>query len=58
MFDDLDLNESNIKRIEWRLYETEDEVLLTLFYGIGLIYGTRCNQVENVIYDRHFVSKK
>lgn len=56
MFDYLGLNESDIKRIEWRLYETEDEALITLFYGMGLLYGTRCNQSENVIYDRHFVS--
>lgn len=27
-----------------------------MFYGIGLLYGARCNQFENVIYDRHFVS--
>lgn len=56
LFDGLNLNESDIKRIEWKLYETEDEAIITLFYGIGLLYGTRCNQFENVIYDRHFVS--
>lgn len=56
LFDDLNLNEGDLKRIEWNLYETEDEALITLFYGMGLLYGTRCNQAENIIYDRHFVS--
>ena len=26
-----------------------------MFYGIGLLYATRCSD-ENIIYDRHFVS--
>jgi len=56
LFENLNLNESDIKKIEWKLYETEDEALITLFYGIGLMYGTRCNTEENIIYDRHFVS--
>lgn len=56
LFDGLNLDENDIKNIEWKLYETQDEALITLFYGIGLLYGTRCNLSENIIYDRHFVS--
>ena len=37
------------------MYEIEDKAILTMFYGIGLLYGTRCSN-ENIIYDRHFVS--
>lgn len=56
LFDGLNLDENEIKNIEWKLYETQDEALITLFYGMGLLYGTRCNLSENIIYDRHFVS--
>ncbi len=56
LFDGLNLDENDIKNIEWKLYETQDEALITLFYGMGLLYGTRCNLSENIIYDRHFVS--
>lgn len=56
LFEKLNINESQLKALEWKLYETEDEALLTLFYGLGLLYGTRCNPEQNVIYDRHFVS--
>ena len=56
LFDGMNLNDSDLKRIEWKLYETEDEALITLFYGIGLLYGTKDNCSENVIYDRHLVS--
>ena len=34
LFDGMNLNDSDLKRIEWKLYETEDEALITLFYGI------------------------
>ena len=56
LFESLNINESQLKDLEWKLYETEDEALLTLFYGLGLLYGTRCNPDQDVIYDRHFVS--
>ena len=56
LFDGLNLDENEIKNLEWKLYETQDEALITLFYGMGLLYGTRCNLSENIIYDRHFVS--
>ena len=56
LFENLNINESQLKALEWKLYETEDEALLTLFYGLGLLYGTRCNPDQDVIYDRHFVS--
>lgn len=56
LFENLNLSESELKDLEWKLYETEDEALLTLFYGLGLLYGTRCNLNQNIIYDRHFVS--
>ncbi len=56
LFNGLNLDENEIKNIEWKLYETQDEALITLFYGMGLLYGTRCNLSENIIYDRHFVS--
>lgn len=56
LFESLNINESQLKDLEWKLYETEDEALLTLFYGMGLLYGTRCNYNQDIIYDRHFVS--
>ena len=56
LFENLNINESQLKALEWKLYETEDEAILTLFYGIGLLYGTRCNYNQDIIYDRHFVS--
>lgn len=56
LFETLNIDESQLKNLEWKLYETEDEALLTLFYGLGLLYGTRCNLNKNIIYDRHFVS--
>ena len=56
LFEGLHLSDDEIKDLEWRLYEKEDEALITLFYGMGLLYGTRCNSSNNVIYDRHFVS--
>ena len=56
LFEKLNINESQLKALEWKLYETEDEALLTLFYGLGLLYGTRCNSEQDIIYDRHFVS--
>ena len=56
LFETLNINESQLKDLEWKLYETEDEAILTLFYGLGLLYGTRCNSNRNIIYDRHFVS--
>ena len=56
LFETLNINESQLKDLEWKLYETEDEALLTLFYGLGLLYGTRCDSNQNIIYDRHFVS--
>lgn len=56
LFENLNINESQLKDLEWKLYETEDEALLTLFYGMGLLYGTRCNYNQDIIYDRHFVS--
>lgn len=56
LFESLNISEVQLKKIEWSLYEIEDEAILTLFYGLGLLYGTRCNDFENVIYDRHFAS--
>lgn len=56
LFENLNINESQLKALEWKLYETEDEAILTLFYGMGLLYGTRCNYNQDIIYDRHFVS--
>ncbi len=56
LFDTLNINESQLKDLEWKIYETEDEALLTLFYGLGILYGTRCDLTQNIIYDRHFVS--
>ena len=56
LFENLNINESQLKTLEWKLYETEDEAILTLFYGMGLLYGTRCNYNQDIIYDRHFVS--
>lgn len=56
LFENLNIDESQLKDLEWKLYETEDEALLTLFYGMGLLYGTRCNYNQDIIYDRHFVS--
>ncbi len=56
LFSNMNLSDDDIKNMEWKLYETEDEAIMTLFYGIGLLYGTRCIQLDNVIYDRHFVS--
>ena len=56
LFEKLNINESQLKALEWKLYETEDKALLTLFYGLGLLYGTRCNSEQDIIYDRHFVS--
>lgn len=53
LFESLNINESQLKDLEWKL---EDEALLTLFYGLGLLYGTRCNLDQDIIYDRHFVS--
>ena len=55
IYEGLNLSEKQIKNLEWRLYEIEDEAILTMFYGIGLLYATRCSD-ENIIYDRHFVS--
>lgn len=56
LFKNFGLTESQIKDIEWKLYETEDEALISLFYGMGLLYGTRCIDEKNIIYDRHFAS--
>ena len=56
LFENLNMDELQLKDLEWKLYETEDEALLTLFYGLGLLYGTRCVSNQNIIYDRHFVS--
>ncbi len=56
LFEGLNLSESRLKDLEWNLYKTNDEALMTLFYGMGLLYGTRCNQEKNIVYDRHFVS--
>jgi len=56
LFENLNMSEVQLKELEWKLYETEDEALLTLFYGLGLLYGTRCNSDQDVIYDRHFIS--
>ena len=56
LFENLNIDESQLKDLEWKLYETEDEAILTLFYGMGLLYGTRCNYNQDIIYDRHFVS--
>ena len=55
LFESLNINEFQLKDFEWKLYKTKDEALLTLFYGLGLLYGTRCNPDKDVIYDRHFV---
>lgn len=56
LFDALNLSEDDIKRFEWKLYEIEDEALLSTFYGLGIIYGTRCIECNDVVYDRHFIS--
>ena len=56
LFQEFGFNENQIKDIEWKLYETYDEALISLFYGMGLLYGTRILKEENIIYDRHFVS--
>lgn len=56
LFDKFGFNEQQIKDIEWSLYETYDEALISSFYGLGLLYGTRVLSYENIIYDRHFVS--
>lgn len=56
LFSKLNLSEADIKTLEWKLYETYDEALITLFYGMGLLYGTRCNSNKDIVYDRHFVS--
>lgn len=56
LFQEFGFNEKQIKNIEWKLYETYDEALISLFYGMGLLYGTRILKEENIIYDRHFVS--
>ena len=56
MFAEFGFSEEQIKNIEWKLYETYDEALISLFYGMGLLYGTRVIKDENIIYDRHFVS--
>lgn len=56
LFNGLNLSDADIKQIEWKLYETEDESLISMFYGMGLLYGTRHIADENVVYDRHLVS--
>ena len=56
LFKDFGFTESQIKDIEWCLYKTQDEALISLFYGMGLLYGTRVIKDEDVVYDRHFVS--
>ena len=56
LFENFGFNEKQIKDIEWSLYKTYDEALISLFYGMGLLYGTRVLKDENIIYDRHFVS--
>lgn len=38
----LNLNISQLKDLEWKPFETEDELLLTVFSGVVLLYGTRC----------------
>ncbi len=42
LFETLNINESQLKELELKLYAAVDEALLTLFYGLGLLYGTRC----------------
>lgn len=56
LFETMGFSEKEIKEIEWKLYETEDEALISLFYGMGLMYGTRCIAESNIVFDRHFVS--
>lgn len=56
LFEEMGFNVEQIKAIEWKLWETEDEALISLLYSMGLLYGTRCIDDENIIYDRHYVS--
>ena len=56
MFDKMDLTEEQKKSIEWRLYQTKDDTLISLYYGIGILYACRCIDSENVVYDRHYAS--
>ncbi len=56
LFRKLNMTEDQIKDMEWELYKTEDEAIISLFYGLGLLYGTRCQEAENIVYDRHYAS--
>lgn len=56
MFERIGLTEEQKQSIEWRLYETHDDTLISLYYGIGILYASRCIEADNVIYDRHFAS--
>ena len=56
LFESLGFDTKQIKAIEWKLWKTEDEALITLLYGMGLLYGTRCIKQDNIVYDRHYAS--
>lgn len=56
MFSNLDFDADQIKKIEWKMYETYDEALITAFYGVGLLYATRDLDDNNIIFDRHLGS--
>lgn len=56
MYDKMDLTEEQKKSIEWRLYETKDDTIISLYYGIGILYACRCIDQKDVIFDRHFAS--
>lgn len=56
LFANLGFDEKQIKAIERALWETEDEAIITLLYGMGLLYGTRCINQEKIVYDRHYAS--
>ena len=55
-FEGMGFDSKQIKDIEWKVWETEDEALITLLYGMGLLYGTRCIAEDNIVYDRHYAS--
>ena len=56
LFEYIGFTVEQIKAMEWKLWETEDEALISLLYSMGLLYGTRCINEENVVYDRHYAS--
>lgn len=56
MYEKLSLTDKQKKDIEWRLYETNDDTLISLYYSIGILYACRGIDDRDIIFDRHFAS--